>query len=71
MKKVFNWSELHLSEMTSYKIHTLGGGQKNRYLCTLENQKEFISFPFFLFEIYVQFLLYFALYINYQIGIIS
>ena len=24
MKKVFNWSELHLSEVTSYKIHTLG-----------------------------------------------
>jgi hypothetical protein len=23
MKKVFNWSELHLSEKTSYKIHTL------------------------------------------------
>ena len=23
MKKVFNWSELHLSEVTSYKIHTL------------------------------------------------
>ena len=24
MKKVFNWSELHLSEVTPYKIHTLG-----------------------------------------------
>ena len=23
MKNVFNWSELHLSEVTSYKIHTL------------------------------------------------
>ena len=23
MKKVFNWSELHLSEVTSYKIHIL------------------------------------------------
>ena len=23
MKKVFNWSELHLSEVTSYTIHTL------------------------------------------------
>ena len=23
MKKVFNWSDLHLSEVTSYKIHTL------------------------------------------------
>ena len=22
---MFNWSELHLSEVTSYKIHTLGG----------------------------------------------
>ena len=22
-EKVFNWSELHLSEMTSYKLHTL------------------------------------------------
>ena len=25
MKKVFNWSELHLSEVTSYKIHILEG----------------------------------------------
>jgi hypothetical protein len=24
LKKVFNWSEVHLSEVTSYKIHTLG-----------------------------------------------
>ena len=23
MKEVFNWSEVHLSEVTSYKIHTL------------------------------------------------
>ena len=23
MKKMFNWSELHLIEVTSYKIHTL------------------------------------------------
>ena len=23
IKKVFNWSELHLSEVTSYKIHIL------------------------------------------------
>ena len=23
MKNVFNWSELHLSEVTSYKIHNL------------------------------------------------
>ena len=23
LKKVFNWSEFHLSEVTSYKIHTL------------------------------------------------
>ena len=23
LKKVFNWSEVHLSEMTCYKIHTL------------------------------------------------
>ena len=23
-KKVFNYSELHFSEVTSYKIHTLG-----------------------------------------------
>jgi hypothetical protein len=23
MKKVFNWSELHFSEVASYKIHTL------------------------------------------------
>jgi len=23
-KKVFNWSELHFSEVSSYKIHTLG-----------------------------------------------
>ena len=25
LKKVFNWSEFHLSEVTSYKIHTLVG----------------------------------------------
>ena len=25
--KVFNWSEVHLSEMTCYKIHTLGVSQ--------------------------------------------
>ena len=24
MKKVFKWSEVHLAEVTSYKIHTLG-----------------------------------------------
>ena len=24
--KVFNWSEIHLSKMTCYKIHTLGAG---------------------------------------------
>jgi hypothetical protein len=24
LKKVFNWSEVHLSEVTSNKIHTLG-----------------------------------------------
>ena len=23
VEKVFNWSEVHLSEVTSYKIHTL------------------------------------------------
>jgi hypothetical protein len=23
-QKVFNWSEFHLSEVSSYKIHTLG-----------------------------------------------
>ena len=27
MKKVFNWSELHLSEVTSYKIHILVEGR--------------------------------------------
>ena len=35
MKKVFNWSELHLSEVTSYKIHTLIG-QKIRDNLDLE-----------------------------------
>ena len=30
MKKVFNWSELHLSEVTSYKIHTLVCYHKNK-----------------------------------------
>ena len=25
VEKVFNWSEVHLSEMTCYKIHTLEG----------------------------------------------
>ena len=32
-KKVFNWSEVHLSEVTSYKIHTL-------VLCLLQNLVE-------------------------------
>ena len=27
LKKVFNWSEVHLTEMTCYKIHTLGTGE--------------------------------------------
>ena len=31
MKKVFNWSELHLSEVTSYKIHTLIGRKTTDY----------------------------------------
>ena len=26
LKKVFNWSEVHLSKMTCYKIHTLALG---------------------------------------------
>ena len=28
-EKVFNWSEVHLSEATFYKIHTLVGSIKN------------------------------------------
>ena len=28
LKKVFNWSEVHLSEVTFYKIHTLAKLQK-------------------------------------------
>ena len=28
LKKVFNWSEVHLSKVTSYKIHTLETAQK-------------------------------------------
>ena len=35
LKKVFNWSEVHLSEMTCYKIHTLDrtchGLQENNF----------------------------------------
>ena len=31
LKKVFNWSEVHLSEMTCYKIHTLVWGM---YSCS-------------------------------------
>ena len=29
LKKVFNWSEVHLSEMTCYIIHTLVSNSKN------------------------------------------
>ena len=28
LKKVFNWSEVHLSEMTCYKTHTLAISEK-------------------------------------------
>ena len=30
-KKVFNWSELHLSEVASYKIHTLRFSKRINY----------------------------------------
>ena len=32
--KVFNWSEVHLSEMTGYKIHTLDEYMKAVYFLT-------------------------------------
>ena len=34
VEKVFNWSEVHLSEMTCYKIHTLGPIRKS-LLCII------------------------------------
>ena len=33
VEKVFNWSEVHLSEMASYKIHTLVYNLKNSQVC--------------------------------------
>ena len=39
MKKVFNWSELHLSPVTSYKIHTLVP------ILELENDFNLIKMP--------------------------
>ena len=32
VEKVFNWAEVHLSEMTCYKIHTLVNNQLNSSL---------------------------------------
>ena len=37
LKKVFNWSEFHLSEMTCYKIHTLGMWNKFYPILTPNN----------------------------------
>ena len=34
MKKLFNWSELHLSEVTSYKIYTLDAYVVSSPACT-------------------------------------
>ena len=39
MKKVFNWSELHLSEVNSYKIHILA-----EYLCCKGRFVQFVIF---------------------------
>ena len=37
LKKVFNWSEVHLSEVTSYKIYTLvGPGHVTRVYCSVQ-----------------------------------
>ena len=43
LKKVFNWSEVHLSEVTSYKIHTLEEREfQFVYLCSLLSNTLFI-----------------------------
>ena len=37
LKKLFNWSEFHLSEVTSYKIYTLvGPGHVTRVYCSVQ-----------------------------------
>ena len=43
--KVFNWSEFHFSEVTSYKIHTLQGSLKikRRKLCTYSTLLNIVS----------------------------
>ena len=45
--KVFNWSEFHLSEMTFYKIHTLGDADEFNYfyptLCPFLNFRIFCA----------------------------
>ena len=40
--KVFNWSEFHFSEVTSYKIHTLESPSANQ-----ENKKKIINHLFY------------------------
>ena len=58
LKKVFNWSEVHLSEVTSYKIHTLeqffltvgqnNFGNKILFLVKVpsQNYRDICSLPF-------------------------
>ena len=46
LKKVFNWSEVHLSEVTSYKIHTLVRKLK-LYIAEIQSMKIKIRFQNF------------------------
>ena len=46
-KKVFNWSEVHFSEVTSYKIHTLEmsmAGVFHAFNMQPENERIFDSY---------------------------
>ena len=50
MKKVFNWSEMHLSEVTSYKIYIL--------VQALEKQKGYVGLVLArTFRLFVSFIL--------------
>ena len=46
VEKVFNWSEVHLSEMTCSKIHTLEKGQFCGCLCITVSMLTYMQYHF-------------------------
>ena len=57
LKKVFNSSEVHLSEVTSYKIHTLAIWNKKNFEIRLSNK--YINNQLIKFIIYILLTLYY------------